>query len=96
MDISLNNNIRLQSYKVLKNGNQIQAQDNPTANSINLNNIALGVGESLELDYNIILNQDASNNEDHIIHNKMNYIADNQTADPVSYTHLTLPTTPYV
>lgn len=81
LDISLNNNIRLQSYKVLKNGNQTQGQDNPTDNFINLNNIALGVGESLELDYKIILDQSASNNEDHIIHNRMNYKADNQTSD---------------
>ncbi|WP_311564694.1 SpaA isopeptide-forming pilin-related protein [Peptoniphilus duerdenii] len=81
LDILLNNNIRLQSYKISKNGNQTQNEDNPTANFINLKNIALGVGESLELNYKIILDQSASNNEDHIIHSRMNYKADNQTSD---------------
>ena len=76
LDISLNNTIRLKSYTVSKNGTQTQSQDNPQANTININNIALGVGESLELDYKIILDQSAQDNTDYTIHNIMNYKAD--------------------
>ena len=76
LDISLNNNIRLQSYTVSKNGNQTQSQTNPQANTINMNNIALGVGESLEIDYKIILDQYAQDNTDYTIHKAMNYKAD--------------------
>lgn len=82
LDILLDNNVKLQSYTISKNGSQIENQTNPTTNSIN-KNISLGVGETLELNYKITLDQNASDNTDYIIHSTMTYKPD-ATSDTVN------------
>lgn len=75
LNIATNDKVKLNSYSISKNGNVIENQTNPTTNSIS-KNISLGVGESLELDYKISLDQNAENNTEYTIHNLMTYKPD--------------------
>ena len=75
LNIATNDKVKLNSYSISKNGNVIENQTNPTTNSIT-KNISLGVGESLELDYKISLDQNAENNTEYTIHNLMTYKPD--------------------
>lgn len=76
VNFALNNNIKLQSYKIIKNSQTVQSQPNPMSNSLDMNNISLGIGESLEFKYRIGLEQNAQNNSDLPIHKTMTYKAD--------------------
>lgn len=75
LNIATNDKVKLNSYSISKNGNVTENQTNPTTNSIS-KNISLGVGESLELDYKISLDQNAENNTEYTIHNLMTYKPD--------------------
>lgn len=75
LNIATNDKVKLNSYSISKNGNVTENQTNPTTNSIS-KNIGLGVGESLELNYKIALNQNAENNTEYTIHNLMTYKPD--------------------
>lgn len=75
LNIATNDKVKLNSYSISKNGNVTENQTNPTTNSIS-KNINLGVGESLELNYKISLDQNAENNTEYTIHNLMTYKSD--------------------
>ncbi|WP_019107953.1 SpaA isopeptide-forming pilin-related protein [Peptoniphilus senegalensis] len=75
LNIATNDKVKLNSYSISKNGKVTENQTNPTTNSIS-KNISLGVGESLELDYKISLDQNAENNTEYTIHNLMTYKPD--------------------
>lgn len=75
LNIATNDKVKLNSYSISKNGNVTENQTNPTTNSIS-KNISLGVGESLELNYKISLDQNAENNTEYTIHNLMTYKPD--------------------
>ncbi len=75
LNIKTNDKVKLNSYSINKNGNVTENETNPTTNSIS-KNISLGVGESLELDYKISLDQNADNNTEYTIHNLMTYKPD--------------------
>ena len=75
LNISTNDKVKLDSYSISKNGNVTENQTNPITNSIS-KNISLGVGESLELNYKISLDQNAENNTEYTIHNLMTYKPD--------------------
>ena len=80
INISTNNDVKLESYSIKKNGSEIENQTNPTSNSIN-KNINLGIGESLELTYKIKLDASAEDNTEYDIHKLMTYKSDaNQNA----------------
>ena len=75
LNITTNDKVKLNSYSISKNGNVTENQTNPTTKSIS-KNISLGVGESLELNYKISLDQNAENNIEYTIHNLMTYKPD--------------------
>ena len=75
LNISTNDKVKLNSYSISKNGNVTENQTNPTTNSIS-KNISLGVGDSLEINYKISLDQNAENNTEYTIHNLMTYKPD--------------------
>ena len=75
LNIETNDKVKLNSYSISKNGNVTENQTNPATNSIS-RNISLGVGESLELNYKISLDQNAENNTEYTIHNLMTYKPD--------------------
>lgn len=74
LNITTNDKVKLNSYAISKNGNVTENQTNPT-NSIS-KNISLGVGESLELNYKISLDQNAENNIEYTIHKLLTYKPD--------------------
>lgn len=75
LNITTNDKVKLNSYSISKNGNVTENQTNPTTKSIS-KNISLGVGESLELNYQILLDQNAENNIEYTIHKLLTYKPD--------------------
>ena len=75
LNITTNDKVKLNSYSISKNGNVTENETNPTTNSIS-KNISLGVGDSLEINYKISLDQNAENNTEYTIHKLMAYKPD--------------------
>ncbi len=83
VDIGLNDKVKLQLYKIIQNNQTVQSNPNPMSNSLNFNNISLGIGDSLEFKYRIGLDQDAQNNTDLPIHSTMTYKPD-ENSNPIN------------
>ncbi len=84
INISTNSGVKLESYSIKKNGIVEENYTNPTFNSINKENISLGVSDNLEITYKISLTNGAPDNKDYKIHNSILYQSGIQNDEAVN------------
>lgn len=71
LSIATSNGVKIKSYSISKDGNELESSRQITG-SID-KDLSLGVGESLDLTYKVILNANATNNTAYQIHKWMTY-----------------------